>query len=99
MPDDDRSRRPWRPDEDAVLRANPAAPAAELATALGRSRGAVTVRRCRLGLPRQLTPWTAEQDAVIRAEAHRLPTADLAALVGRSIFAFQQRRRVLGVAL
>lgn len=44
------------------------------------------------------THWSAADDALVRAEYGRVPTAELAARVGRGVLATNQRARVLGVA-
>lgn len=69
-------------------------PVWEVAEHLDRPARRVSVRRGQLGVGRVLRPWTAEEDAVVRAEG--LSVA--ASLLDRSRLAVTQRRAILGVS-
>jgi hypothetical protein len=70
----------------------------ELADRLDRTRGGVKWRAAQLGLEvRPVGAWTAEQDELVRRYYGRMPTREIAALVGRSRNAVGQRARILGL--
>jgi hypothetical protein len=68
---------------------------------LGRSPEGIRGLAARMGLPAKGEPrgalWTADDDAIIRAQYADTPTADLAALLGRSVPSVQSRAKLLGI--
>lgn len=87
---------PWSPDDDAVLLLDGLTDD-ERSVMLGRSANAVRNRRMRISkqtearhYPRGASPWTADEDAVIRRDD--LTRVEQARMLGRSVEAIWTRR-------
>jgi hypothetical protein len=82
-------KRPWTPEEEALVRA---LPAAEVAARTGRTLPAVLSRRHLLGVGRRRR-WTAAEDRLVR----KLPPQEAARRIGCSMSAVYTRRHQLRV--
>src|SRR5687767_11381059 len=76
----------WKPEEERLLGT---APDREVARLLGRTRVAVSYRRCVLGIaPAEKRPWTGQEERLLGTK----PDKEVARLLGRSIKSVRSRR-------
>jgi hypothetical protein len=99
---------PWTPERDAQLTADWAAgfTTSQIGERMGIGKNSVIGRAHRLRLPSRGSPinlaasesWTAEDDATLRAVyGGFLTTAEIAARMGRSLYAISYRAKFLGL--